>query len=100
MIFYEVSVTVSAPMSKAFESYMRNKHIPEILATKCFTQIHFAQMGDNIYRTCYQAQSQADYERYISQFANTMRADFMQHFPDGCQVQRQVWNNLETWRLD
>lgn len=97
MIFYEVSVTVPAQMSQAFESYMRDKHIPEIWTTKCFVQIHFAKMGEANYRTCYQAQSQAEYERYLNDFASAMRADFMQHFPDGCQVQRQVWGSLQTW---
>ena len=100
MIFYEVSVTMPAQLSLAFESYMRDRHIPEIWATKCFVQIHFAKMGEDNYRTCYQAQSQVEYERYLNDFASAMRADFMQHFPDGCQVQRQVWSSLQTWPTD
>jgi hypothetical protein len=97
MIFYEVSVVVPTKLINAFENYMRNKHIPEIWATECFVQIHFAKMGADNYRTCYQAKTQADYERYLNDFATVMREDFLQHFPDGCQVQRQVWNKLQSW---
>lgn len=98
MIFYEVSVKLPTSQAQKFESYMRDRHIPEIWATQCFVQIHFAQIEENHFRTCYQAQSLADYERYLAQFATAMRTDFMQHFPQDCQVERQVWRGVQTWK--
>ncbi|MBC3832607.1 DUF4286 family protein [Undibacterium amnicola] len=97
MVFYEVSVTIRADLAETFMAYMRKKHIPEIYATQCFQQIHFDHATENTYRTCYQAASQEDYNRYIEQYAHQMRADFMQHFPDGCEVSRKVWMGIQTW---
>ncbi|MFZ6818665.1 DUF4286 family protein [Undibacterium sp. Ji22W] len=98
MVLYEVSVHVRADMSVAFEEYMQNKHIPEIWATTCFRQIHFDKDEATHYRTSYQAASLADYERYIDQHAASMRADFMQHFPEGCTVTRQLWHTQKIWK--
>lgn len=94
MIFYEVSVEVRADLCAAFAAYMRDKHLPEILATRCFVSIRFDQATETLYRTCYQAETEEDYERYLSEHASAMRADFMQHFPDGCVPSRQVFREL------
>lgn len=98
MIFYEVSVEVRADLCAAFEDYMRNKHLPDILATGCFSHIRFDQAFSSenhaLYRTCYQANTEDDYTRYLNQHASTMRADFMQHFPEGCVPSRQVFREL------
>lgn len=98
MVLYEVSVRIHADLSAAFEKYMRTKHIPEIWETKCFQQIHFDQAENTLYRTSYQASSLADYERYIDQYATAMRADFMQHFPQGCTVTRQLLHCQQIWK--
>lgn len=94
MIFYEVSVEVRADLCAAFEDYMRGKHLPEILATGCFSHIRFDQASSSLYRTCYQAETEDDYTRYLNQHASAMRADFMLHFPEGCVPSRQVFREL------
>lgn len=98
MVLYEVSVQIRTDLSAAFEHYMRTKHIPEIWDTGCFQQIYFDQADSGAYRTSYQAANLADYERYIDQYATAMRADFMQHFPEGCTVTRQVLQPLQVWK--
>jgi hypothetical protein len=97
MIFYEVSVEVRADLQSAFVDYMRNKHIPEIWATACFAQIRFDKANETLYRTCYQSSTAENYERYIAEHATAMRADFMQHFPEGCVASRLVYSDLQTW---
>lgn len=98
MVLYEVSVQIRADLSAAFEEYMRIKHIPEIWATKCFQQIHFDKAEASQYRTSYQATDLTDYQRYIDQYAAAMRADFMQHFPEGCTVTRQLLHTQQSWK--
>nr|WP_314861619.1 DUF4286 family protein [uncultured Undibacterium sp.] len=97
MILYEVSVNIRIDLSEQFERYMREKHIPEILATKCFEEIRFDKVNPGHYRTCYQASSTANYERYINEFASAMRADFMAHFPEDCVPSRLVYETLQSW---
>lgn len=96
MVFYEVSVEVRADLAPAFEQYMRDKHLPEIMATGCFVTIRFDQATETLYRICYQAETQEDYERYLSEHAADMRFDFMQHFPEGCTPSRLVFNDMFT----
>jgi hypothetical protein len=97
MILYEVSVNIRADLSEAFEHYMREKHIPDIWATQCFEKIHFDKVSPTHYRTCYQACTMVDYERYLEQHATPMRADFMQHFPEDCIPSRLVLEVMHSW---
>lgn len=97
MILYEVSVEVRADLCVAFEDYMRGKHIPEIWETASFVHIHFERASPLRYRTCYQAKSIDDYQRYLENHATALRADFMQHFPEGCTPSRDVFEVLQTW---
>ncbi|MBY0573368.1 MAG: DUF4286 family protein [Undibacterium sp.] len=103
MILYEVCVEVRDDLLVAFERYMREKHLPEIWNTGCFEQIRFehtqtpVQESSRIYRTCYQAATMADYDRYLELHASEMRADFMLHFPEGCTPSRRVWQALQNW---
>lgn len=94
MVFYEVSVEVRPDLREAFVQYMRDKHLPDILATGCFQHIRFDQASETLFRTCYQAETEAGYQRYIDQHAAAMRADFMQHFPEGCVPSRVVFRDL------
>jgi hypothetical protein len=75
---------------------MRNTHIPEILATGCFTSIHFDQ-SDGRFRTVYQAAAQPDLDRYLNQHAAAMRDAFQRQFPSGVAVSRDVWEQLQSW---
>lgn len=99
MIHYEVTVDVPEDQAVAFSAYMRRKHIPEILATGCFRAIHFQTEGPVRFRTCYQAATRADLDRYLDQHTAHFRADFLLHFPEGLQVSRQVWEDVEAWSL-
>lgn len=97
MILYEVSVTVRSDLSQGFEAYMRGKHLPEIWASQCFMQIRFDKASETLFRTCYQAATWADYERYLHQYAPAFRADFMAHFPEGCTPSREVYEAVQIW---
>jgi hypothetical protein len=80
-----------------FEEYFRAKHIPEILATGCFTDIRFDRGDNGAYRTVYHAATRADLERYLTEQTARFRADFSAHFPDGVTPSREVWEELATF---
>ncbi len=98
MLTYEVQVEVPSDITEAFEAYMRRKHIPEILASGCFVDITFERSTTNRYRTRYQAMRQADLDRYLLDHAPGFRTDFIEHFPDGLTVQRELWESLQEFR--
>lgn len=97
MITYEVHVEVRPDLAAAFETYMRERHIPQILATGCFEAIAFERAEDGRYRTRYQAAAQADLDRYLQEHTRIFREDFLAHFPEGCSASRACWEEVEGW---
>jgi hypothetical protein len=96
-VLYEVTLEVDPALAAAVERYMRETHIPEIWSTGCFRHIRFDHAGPTTFRTCYQAGSQADLDRYLRDHATAFRADVAAHFPTGLSVSRLVWSPLRYW---
>lgn len=94
MVSYEVRVEVREDLRPAFERYMTGKHLPEILATGCFTAIRFERAEEGAFRTRYEAETKAGLDRYLQDHTPHFRADFMAHFPEGCAVTREVWDEV------
>ena len=97
MVSYEVTVEMEAELTAAFEQYMREKHIPEIMVTGCFTAIVFEMASPLKFRTRYEANTQADLDRYLNNHTDHFRADFMAHFPEGVTPSREVWKLQQAW---
>lgn len=94
---YEVTLAVDPPQAELVERYMRQTHIPEILATGCFRRIRFERAAPGRFRTCYEAASIADVERYLSQHAEHFRADFRAKVGDAARPSRETWTELQHW---
>ena len=97
MITYEVSVEVEPYLADGYQRYMMLKHIPEILATGCFTAIAFERATPGRFRTRYQAATQEGLDRYLEDHTQRFREDFLRHFPEGTSVRRETWESLERW---
>jgi hypothetical protein len=97
MIAYEVTSEVEESLVDRFEQYMRETHIPEVLATGCFHAAVFARSSPGRYRTSYVARTQADLDRYLERHTAGLRIDFAARFPKGVSLSREVWVALERW---
>jgi len=97
MISYEVTLQVEPRLAAEVEDYTRQRHIPEIFATGCFRRIRFSLASPNRFRTSYQADGQADLDRYLREHAPRFRADFQTRFPEGITLTRETWVQRETW---
>ena len=97
MISYEVTLQVEARLAGALEEYMRQSHIPGIFTTGCFRQIRFSLASPNRFRTSYQADRQADLDRYLKEHAPRLRAEFQARFPEGVTLTRETWVQREIW---
>lgn len=95
MLIYEVSATVESALASEFERYMADRHIPDVLATGFFSAAFFANNGDK-YRIGYHCETQQNLEAYLANDAESLRADFLKHFPEGIELSRQ---NLEIIAL-
>ena len=97
MVTYEVTTSVESHLVEAYERYMRQVHIPDLLATACFHGAAFARSESGRYRVRYEAPSQADLDRYFATHAARLREDFASHFPQGVTVSREVWVGIQVW---
>ena len=98
MISYEVTLQAEAQLVASVEQYMTESHIPHIFGTGCFREIRFSRASAGRFRTAYQANTQADLDRYVQDHAPRFRAEFLERFPDGVNITRETWVQREVWR--
>jgi hypothetical protein len=97
MVSYEVTLQVQPALAPAVEEFMRQSHIPAIFATGCFRRIRFSLASPTRFRTTYQADTQADLDRYLREHAPRFRAEVQARFPDGLTITRETWVQREVW---
>lgn len=79
MIIYNVTIKVQSNIAAAWLQWMQQTHIPEVIATGCFTHavtLLLLEVDDEegpTYAIQYHAESKANYNRYIDKFAGEMR---------------------------
>jgi hypothetical protein len=98
MIIYEVTAAAAAGLSGDFETYMRGEHIRDVLATGYFTGASFFCTSENRYCIRYEARSEEDLDHYLASEAPRLRGDFLAHFPDGIEVSREIWKEVERFQ--
>lgn len=79
MIIYNVTIKVEAGIASEWLQWMQQIHIPEVIATGCFTHavtVRLLDIDDTegpTYAVQYHAESKANYNRYIDKFAEELR---------------------------
>lgn len=97
MIIYEITATVSVELIEIYEKYMRETHIPDLLATGYFGRAYFTRSGENYYRIQYHAFDQKALADYLQTDAMRLREDFNSHFSEGIKISRENWKILEEF---
>ena len=100
MVIYEITAVVQAELIEAYEKYMRERHIPDLLATGYFRGAYFTRSAENHYRIQYHAHDQKSLDEYLETDANRLRADFLVHFPKGIELVREIWEIVQVWQVD
>ena len=96
-VIYEITATVAPELAAEYETFMREHHIPALLATGRFRSAAFTRSTAGRYRIRYEARNQAELERYLASSAEALRAGFAGRFPAGIELSREIWSVLETW---
>lgn len=99
-VIYEITAIVRPELAAEYENYMRNHHIPDLLATGYFRAASFVRAAEGRYRIYYEAVNQSALDNYLNNDAPRLRADFQKHFPEGVEVSREVWAVLQTWKAN
>lgn len=88
MIIYNVTVKVDKAIADNWLQWLLEVHIPDILKTKCFLNFRVVRLLETddaegpTYAIQYEAESKADYNRYIELYANEMRKQSMEKWGD------------------
>jgi hypothetical protein len=96
-MIYEITATVRADLAEKYETYMRETHIPDLLATGFFSGAKLTFAAENRYRIQYEARDRAALDEYLNTEAARLRADFLAHFPEGIELTRENWEVLQIW---
>ena len=97
MIVYEVTSVVEAGLWEEYERFIRGRHIPDMMATGNFVNATFEHSDPGRYRVRYVAATREALEHYLSDHAPRLRADFLDHFPTGAKLEREVWQVVESF---
>lgn len=97
MISYEVIAEVSDALRTRYEVFMRDRHIPDVLATGLAAGATFERAAEGRYRACLHFSESSVLDRYLATHAPRLRADFLTHFPEGVTLSREVWSKLSQW---
>lgn len=79
MFIYNVTIKLEESIHEQWLHWMINQHIPEMVATGCFTNgkvLRLLEIDDEegpTYAIQFTAESKANYNRYIEKFAAEMR---------------------------
>jgi len=79
MFIYNVTIKVLAPIHQEWLHWLKEEHVPEILATECFSKatiVRLLEVDDSegpTYAIQYMAESKALYNRYIEKYADGIR---------------------------
>ena len=96
-VVYEVTAVVEHELAEEWERYMREQHIPDVLATGWFTRASLIRAQGGRYRISYHAESTADLDGYLAQSAPALRADFAARYPGGVALTRENWELVQEW---
>ena len=79
MFIYNVTVKVDTGIADEWLQWMKEKHIPEVMQTGCFTKHHIIlllEIDDTdgpTYAIQYHANTMNDYTNYINKYAEELR---------------------------
>ena len=96
-ISYEVSIDVRPDLSEAFESFMIDVHIPDVISTGAFTDARFGMLEPGRYRASYTCSSREILDKYLLDHSPRLREDVAKHFPEGLTIAREEWNVLASF---
>lgn len=91
MIVYEVRAIVRDDLFEAYERYMLERHIPDLMQTGAFTAATFERSAPGRYAMRYSSPDRKTLDEYLNEHAPRLRADLLEHFPEGVELSRTEW---------
>jgi hypothetical protein len=97
MILYNVTVNVAPDVDQVWVQWMKEDHIPKVLATKRFVEHKFFKLltehpdaEGNTYAIQYFAENQEDLDAYLSNEAPALQKEHVDRYGEKCLAFRTV----------
>ncbi len=100
MFLYNVTTQVDGAIAEQWLQWMKEEHIPEVVATGCFTSarvwklVEVDETEGPTFAVQYLAGSKADYNRYITIHAQALRQKSYQKWGDRFIAFRSVMQEM------
>jgi hypothetical protein len=103
MILYNVTVSIDQSVHQEWLQWMRETHIPEVLATGCFLESRLSRIqgeeeGGVTFSVMYLAPSQEKYDEYQQVFAPKLQADHTTRYIGKFAAFRTVLQVVEEFK--
>ncbi|HYF32227.1 MAG TPA: DUF4286 family protein [Chitinophagaceae bacterium] len=87
MIIYNVTIQVDEAIAPAWLSWLQEEHIPDVMGTGCFVKHQLVKIlsdepGSTTYAVQYYANDRRQVDRYLNEYAGTMRKKGMDKWGD------------------
>jgi len=101
MVLYNVTVNVDKNISSEWLTWMKERHIPEMMATGCFLShklLHLeTETTDNpgiAYCIQYWCKSKVELDNYLEKYSDRLRASHQKAFPNKFVAFRTILNEV------
>jgi len=103
MILYSVTVSIEPTVAEDWLIWMRSVHIPEVMATKCFTESRISKIlvdDENgiAYSVIYACPSQELMDEYNKKHAPRLQKDHAQRYEGRFAAFRTLLNVIEEFK--
>lgn len=100
MFIYNVTVNIDAAAQDEWLRWMREKHIPDVMQTGCFTESRIVKVLNvddegQTYSIQYTFSEMKDIERYQAEFAKKLQAEHTEKFKDKYAAFRTLLEIIE-----
>lgn len=100
MIVYNVTVNIDDSVHEEWLDWMKNKHIPDVVSTGCFTQgkiyrIMVQEQQGVSYSIQYTAVSMEEIQRYMKNFAPDLQREHTAKYKDKFTAFRTLLEEVE-----
>ncbi len=101
-MLYVVSVTVDADVHQDWLRWMRDVHVPDVVATGCFQSATMARNTDGdttdrfAYRILYHAHSPEMLDKYQREFAPDLKREHSERYQGSVSASREILPVIAT----
>lgn len=89
MLLYNITVSIDNAVAKDWLAWMKESHIPEVMATTYFVKYQIARMlteeadtGGETYAVQYSCRNMADFEEFQQDFSQDLQAKMATRYPN------------------